>query len=208
MTDSHDDDRDENTDNNPRKPEDDNDNVGYCKPPKKHWFKPGQSGNPRGRKKGSRGLKTDLKAELNSRVTITENGKTRSLTKQQVIIKSLATKAAKGDVKAANSIVALTIQMHGIEDERVGKSQVSAADLAVLEDYMASVSGSSERPADWPPEAAKPSVDQKTGEPSQQAYDVAATPDPDDDEDHHVIDDPDDDDSDDGDYGEEDYDDE
>lgn len=171
MTDNHDDDRDENTGNNPRKPEDDNDDVGYCKPPKKHWFKPGQSGNPKGRKKGSRGLKTDLKAELNSRVTVTENGRTLSLTKQQVIIKSLATKAAKGDVKAANSIVALTIQMHGIEDERVGKSQVSAADDAILKDYLSSIAGSSGPPPDWPSEPTNSPDANDIGQPSEDGPD-------------------------------------
>lgn len=40
--------------------------VGYGKPPRHSQFKPGQSGNPRGRKKGSRGLRTDLHAELAS----------------------------------------------------------------------------------------------------------------------------------------------
>ena len=33
---------------------DDDDYVGYGRPPKKHRFKPGQSGNPAGRQKGSR----------------------------------------------------------------------------------------------------------------------------------------------------------
>ena len=124
--------------------------IGKGKPPKAHQWPKGVSGNPAGRKKGSRGLKTDLKAELNSRITITENGKTITLTKQQVILKALATKAAKGDVKAANSIVALTIQMHGIEDVREGKSQISDADNAILKDYLASIAGSSEPPPDWP----------------------------------------------------------
>jgi hypothetical protein len=32
--------------------------VGYCRPPREHQFKPGQSGNPRGRPKGSRNRAT------------------------------------------------------------------------------------------------------------------------------------------------------
>jgi Family of unknown function (DUF5681) len=200
MTDNHDDDRDEDFNNDPKKPEDDDDYVGYCKPPKKHWFKPGQSGNPKGRKKGSRGLKTDLKAELNSRVTITENGRTISLTKQQVIIKSLATKAAKGDVKAANSIVALTIQMHGIEDERIGKSQVSAADEAVLKDYLASIAGWSEPPPDWHSEPTNSSDADDIGQSSEDIPDGHFKPRIDDDDDGT---DEGDDDSDVEDYGEE-----
>lgn len=183
MSDNNDDDRAEDTNNNPQQPsqKEEDDEVGYGKPPKKHRFPKGVSGNPGGRKKGSRGLKTDLNAELKSRVNITENGKTITLTMQRTIIKALAMKAAKGDVKAANSIVAMTIQMNGIEDERVGKSQVSAADLAVLADFMASISGSSGPPADWPTEAVKSSDEVGAGEPSPPSSDDAAIPEPDDD---------------------------
>jgi hypothetical protein len=38
--------------------------VGYRKPPAKTRFKPGQSGNLNGRPKGSVNLKTDLRSEL------------------------------------------------------------------------------------------------------------------------------------------------
>lgn len=48
---------DSNQDNN-------NYQVGYGKPPKHSRWKKGQSGNPRGRPKGTRGLKTDLHDEL------------------------------------------------------------------------------------------------------------------------------------------------
>jgi hypothetical protein len=38
--------------------------VGHAKPPKHTRFQPGQSGNPRGRPKGTKNLKTDLIEEL------------------------------------------------------------------------------------------------------------------------------------------------
>ena len=40
--------------------------VGYRKPPKATQFKQGQSGNPHGRPKGTKNLKTDLIEELSS----------------------------------------------------------------------------------------------------------------------------------------------
>lgn len=115
---------------------DDANDRGYGKPPKEHQFKPGQSGNPKGRARGSRGLKTDLGAELRSRVTITENGKTRRATKQQVMLKSLVAKAAKGDSKAAAQVLAMTMQMFGIEDERHGKAVLTPNQQAILDNYM------------------------------------------------------------------------
>ncbi len=124
MTDNHDDDRDENVDNDDQTPGDEaaDYDVGYRKPPKASQFRPGQSGNPKGRKKGSRGLKTDLEAELRSKVPVTENGKTKQLTKQQLVLKALVTKAAKGDTKAAAQVLSMTMQMFGVEDQRADKS--------------------------------------------------------------------------------------
>jgi hypothetical protein len=39
-------------------------NVGYRKPPKHAQFRPGQSGNPKGRKKGAKGMKGNPRALL------------------------------------------------------------------------------------------------------------------------------------------------
>lgn len=86
-------------------PDSDDDEMGYGKPPKRHQFKPGQSGNSAGRKKGARGLKTDLRAELNAKLAVTENGKTKKLRKQQVMLKALFAKALKGDVRAIELII-------------------------------------------------------------------------------------------------------
>lgn len=50
--------------------EQEDDKVGYRKPPAKTRFQPGQSGNPNGRPKGSVNLKTDLRSELSERIRI------------------------------------------------------------------------------------------------------------------------------------------
>jgi hypothetical protein len=49
-------------------------------------FKPGQSGNPRGRRKGQRNVSTVLAETLNQRIRIREGDRTRSLTKLDVWI--------------------------------------------------------------------------------------------------------------------------
>jgi hypothetical protein len=81
--------------------------VGYGKPPKASQFKRGKSGNPKGRPKGSLKLATDLAAELGEWITVREDGRTRRVSKQRALIKSLMAKALQGDVRANAAILAL-----------------------------------------------------------------------------------------------------
>jgi Family of unknown function (DUF5681) len=81
--------------------------VGYGKPPKASQFKRGKSGNPRGRPKGSLRLATDLAAELGEQITVREDGRSRRVSKQRALIKSLMAKALQGDVRANAAILAL-----------------------------------------------------------------------------------------------------
>jgi hypothetical protein len=81
--------------------------IGYGKPPVATRFKPGQSGNPRGRPKGSRNLATDLAAELEELITVREQGRARRVTKQRALIKSLMERALAGNVRASTAMLAL-----------------------------------------------------------------------------------------------------
>jgi hypothetical protein len=52
------------------------DTVGYKRPPSKTRFKPGQSGNPRGRPKRQVDMSSALNKEFNDKIVVTELGKT------------------------------------------------------------------------------------------------------------------------------------
>ncbi len=75
--------------------------VGYKRPPKNTQFRKGQSGNPHGRPKGARNIKTDLAEELSERIGITVQGSRREITKQRAVIKAQVAKAIKGEARAA-----------------------------------------------------------------------------------------------------------
>jgi len=111
----------------------DDDYVGYGHPPKRHRFPPGRSGNPNGRPKGARGMKAMLRKELNTRVRITENGKSRSVTKMEVMIKRLTEQGAKGDLKAISKLIELGAQVFGMDDEPDRSEPLSAEDQAIID---------------------------------------------------------------------------
>jgi Family of unknown function (DUF5681) len=79
--------------------------VGYGKPPSKTRFKQGQSGNVRGRPRGSKNLATVMLKELSERLTISENGRRRKVTKRKAIIKQVINKAAAGNPRLIQIIV-------------------------------------------------------------------------------------------------------
>lgn len=76
------------------------DQKGKRRPPRDTRFKPGQSGNPTGRPKGSVSFQTLIEQELRKSIVITENGRQKRLTKQQIIVRRLAHDGIKGDYKA------------------------------------------------------------------------------------------------------------
>lgn len=85
--------------------------VGYGRPPKATQFKPGESGNPRGRPKGTKNLKTDLKEELAEMLVVREGDQPRKISKQRALLKSLTAKAIKGDVRAG-AVVLQMVERH------------------------------------------------------------------------------------------------
>lgn len=71
------------------------------KPPKKDTrFKPGKSGNPKGRPKGSRNRANLLEEVVNATIQVSENGERKKVTKLEAGYIQLANKAASGDLQA------------------------------------------------------------------------------------------------------------
>ena len=96
--------------------------VGYGRPPRHAGFQKGRSGNPKGRPKGSKNLATLLGEALDEKVSLTENGRRRRVTKRELVIKQLVNKSASADLHA---IKQLTDIVQGVE-RRAGASEAPA----------------------------------------------------------------------------------
>ncbi|PHP64630.1 hypothetical protein CSC94_23305 [Zhengella mangrovi] len=81
--------------------------VGYGKPPAHSRFKPGQSGNPKGKKKGTKGLRSVVSRVLNEKVHIRTPRGSKKITKQEALVQSMMARALKGDAKAAEAVLRL-----------------------------------------------------------------------------------------------------
>ena len=81
------------------------DNVGYGRPPKEHQFKPGRSGNPKGRPKGSKNEATIWRDVLSKRIPIREGGTSRKVSVLEAMIMKYIERALNDDVKAATFVL-------------------------------------------------------------------------------------------------------
>jgi hypothetical protein len=80
--------------------------VGRGKPPKHAQWKPGQSGNPKGRPKGSLNLSTIFQEVLfEAQMELIENGLKREVPVVVALLKRMIHDGLKGDHKATDSLL-------------------------------------------------------------------------------------------------------
>lgn len=115
----------------------DDEKVGYGHPPKKHQYRKGASGNPRGRPKGAKSLSTVIRKELTGKVRLLENGKPKKVSKMEALVKRLVKDALEGKPKALSEILKLA-QTYLPEDPRTANDQtpVSAEDQALVDAFV------------------------------------------------------------------------
>lgn len=79
--------------------------VGYGRPPVEHQFKPGISGNPSGRPKGSPTIQDLIAREARRLVKVRTGDKITSISKLEALVRKLFAQALEGDLSASRLIM-------------------------------------------------------------------------------------------------------
>jgi Family of unknown function (DUF5681) len=111
--------------------------VGYAKPPAAHQFKPGQSGNRRGRPPGRINIATALRDAVQQKRPVTIGGKAREMSTLDVILRKQIEKAVTGDTKAFNAVMELPEGYAPDFLATATQKSVSQEDKELLADYAA-----------------------------------------------------------------------
>jgi hypothetical protein len=102
--------------------------VGHGRPPKRTQFKPGHSGNPKGRPKGRKNIHTILEETFYRPVTITENGRKRFVSAIEAVLLSVMQSALGGNLRAFEKITKHMSMLLAVNAEREALEEGAAAD--------------------------------------------------------------------------------
>jgi hypothetical protein len=109
--------------------------VGKGRPDKTKSWKPGQSGNRKGRPKGSKNLKTIARAAAKRTITVTKNGRKQQLTYLEVGIEHLQRAVARGSRGALREYIAFLERNLDPNETKLSMQDLTAQDQALL-DYV------------------------------------------------------------------------
>jgi len=129
--------------------------VGYGKPPTHSQFRPGQSGNPAGRRKGVCNLKTDVIRMLRTPVKV-KGGRPRTRSTQEGALMVLREKTLRADPRSLGLFFELAASFNNDAAEIGPAEALSADDQAILSAYVAEIVAAAmiPPPAKSPDEAA------------------------------------------------------
>lgn len=115
--------------------DDNDDGVGYGRPPRHTRFTKGKSGNAKGRPKGARNMRTYVGIEANQSVSVTQNGKLIKIPMIHAVIKKVFVEAAHGKPQAMAKAIELT-QASEAGPELIRQQKLDEEDEAILEEFI------------------------------------------------------------------------
>jgi Family of unknown function (DUF5681) len=123
----------------------------FRQPPPEHYFKPGQSGNPKGRPKGSKNKKSIITKILNEKMSIRIAGRLRRVTVYEALIRTLLAATFKFNLKATTALLAI------MRDSGYGTAESEGGgDPLALPEYEAIIANFLGRTKSISPDKAKP----------------------------------------------------
>lgn len=116
--------------------------VGYGRPPAHTRFKPGKSGNPKGRPKGARGLNTLARELLTARVPVRTASGEKKMHRIEAVLHKTFELALKGNPRALTQVLSLyasAVPETAVAEPASPAEELSLTDLAILEEFKANL---------------------------------------------------------------------
>jgi len=111
--------------------------VGYGRPPVASRFKSGKSGNPKGRPKGAKNLKTLIREAMTASIPIQEGEKTRRVTRLEGVVLRQIQSALRGNDKSAMAVLKMALQLGFLQDSsESGEINLSSEDERILDELL------------------------------------------------------------------------
>lgn len=113
------------------------DEVGYGRPPKHSRFRPGESGNQRGRPPGRKNFTTVIREYAQGRMKVTEGGRDKTLPRFDALQRTMWAQAFKGNPKAL-AFVLQSLREAGLlkAEPQEEMEQITPEDQTILRDYL------------------------------------------------------------------------
>lgn len=105
--------------------------VGKGRPPKQSQFKPGQSGNPKGRPKGRISFACLLEKQLDAKMTATIGGQTKTITRREAIIYGFVGDSLKGKDRVRKHMIDLLLMLEAQNQPATADAGSNAQDDAI-----------------------------------------------------------------------------
>lgn len=120
--------------------------IGYGKPPVATRFKPGQSGNPKGRPRGAKGIKTLARQIMSEKVAVRTPQGEKRISKIEALLHKGVEQALKGNARLFAHMVSLYAEavpeIAATTPADVGREKLlSATDEAILAELKAQLIG-------------------------------------------------------------------
>lgn len=121
--------------------------VGYKRPPKSTRFKPGVSGNPKGKPKGSRPVGALLQQIIQQKIAVSENGTTRRLPVLEIMLRRLANDAMRGEQRSIKFLLSLMEHYGDSSQTTLQLGEMLAEDAKILAEYLDETTVAESRPS-------------------------------------------------------------